>query len=344
MEKSAEAESKFYNALNILYQGDYSTLTKLKQKWSSWTRSWKNGIKISDIKIDPEKSWQELEKRNIKLVLQEESDYPSILKEIPWPPYGLYVLGKIPPEPAIAIVGTRKATDYGRKAAQWLVGELVKYNLTIVSGLALGIDAVAHETCVAADKGKTIAVLGTGLDNIYPKTNIRLSEKILKNGGGAIISEYPLGTPALPYNFPKRNRIISGLALGTIIVEAPRRSGALITAEFALNQNREVFAIPGPLFNKYYEGQNWLIKNGAKLITSIEDVLEEIGITATEKSENFDDEKQKKIFEVIKQNKKPLTAENIIEATNFNISEVNQDLTLLMMRGLIKEENGKYYL
>ena len=343
MDMNIKNEAKFYNALNILYQGDYATLTKLIQKYSSWTETWKNEIKNSEINIDPEKAWQALEKRDIKLILQEDPDYPSILKEIPWPPYGLYVLGEIPKESAIAIVGTRKATDYGKKAAQWLVQELVKYNLTIVSGLALGVDAVAHETCMTT-KGKTIAVLGTGLDNIYPKNNIRLSEKILKSGSGAIISEHPLGTPALPYNFPRRNRIISGLSLGTIIVEAPRRSGALITAEFALNQNREVFAIPGPLFNKYYEGQNWLIKNGAKLITSVEDILEEIGIAEIKKSENFDDEDQKKIFETIKESKSPLSAEAIAEITNFSISEVNQTLTLLIMRELIKENNGKYYL
>lgn len=333
-------EAKFYNALNILYQGDYSALTKLKDKWSTWTESWNNETKNS--KINADKSWEKLEKRNIKLILQEDADYPPLLKEIHCAPFGIYVLGEIPSGPAIAIVGTRKATDYGKKAAKWLAEELVKYNLIIVSGLALGIDAVAHESCLAAG-GKTIAVLGTSLDNIYPRTNIRLSEKILKNGG-AIISEYPLGTPALPYNFPRRNRIISGLSLGTIVVEAPRRSGALITSEFALNQNREIFAIPGPLFNKYYEGQNLLIKKGAKLITSIEDILEEIGINKTVQPENFDDENQKKIFEIIKNSEYPIAAEKIAEITNFNISEVNQNLTLLLMRELIKENNGKYYL
>jgi DNA processing protein len=316
-----ENETKFYNALNILNQGDYSALTKLKQNYSTWAESWKQSLNDKEgqmAKIDPDKSWQELEKRNIKLILQEDAGYPPLLKEIHCAPYGLYVLGEIPLGPAIAIVGTRKATDYGKKSAKWLAEELVKYNLIIVSGLALGIDAVAHESCLAVS-GKTIAVLGTSLDNIYPRTNIRLSEKILKNGG-AIVSEYPLGTPALPYNFPRRNRIISGLSLGTIVVEAPRRSGALITSEFALNQN------------------------GAKLITSIEDVLEEIGIAKIAQPENFDDENQRKIFEVFQDNKKPLTAEEIAEITNFSISEINQSLTLLLMRELIKENNGKYYL
>ena len=176
--------------------------------------------------------------------------------------------------------------------------------------------------------------------NFLLNTNSLLSYLSILN----LISEYPLGTPALPYNFPRRNRIISGLSLGTIIIEAPRRSGALITAEFALNQNREVFAIPGPLFNKYYEGQNSLIKKGAKLVTSVEDILEEIGISKVAQPENFDDENQRKIFEIIQNNKDSLTAENISEITNLSISEVNQDLTLLIMRELIKENIGKYYL
>src|SRR3989339_533036 len=199
--------------------------------------------------IDPDAEWKKLEKENIKVVTIGDKHYPKLLKEI------------IPQ----------------------VVNDLVKNGFTIVSGLALGVDALAHKTTVDC-KGKTVAVLGSGIDeqNIYPTQNRYLASEIIKNGG-AVISEYPLGTIAFPGNFPFRNRIISGLSLGTLVIEAAEESGALITAKYALDQNREVFAVPGSIFSPTSAGPNKLIKMGARVVTSIDDILETLNLAnATE--------------------------------------------------------------
>jgi len=204
----------------------------------------------------------------------QDKNYPAILKEIHSPPKELYVKGKIlPQEKAIAIVGTRNCSDYGKQVAYDFSSKLAKLGITIVSGLAQGIDTCAHQAALEA-KGRTIAVLGTGINNIYPRFNTKLAEEISKNG--AVISEYEPEANGTKYTFPQRNRIISGLSLGTIVIEAPERSGALITADFAMEQNREVFIIPGPIYSENSKGTNQLIKQGAKLITNIEDVLENL--------------------------------------------------------------------
>ena len=205
--------------------------------------------------------------------------YPEQLRSIYNPPKKLYFLGKhkeLLKQNGIAIVGSRKATEYGKKVAMKLSKELSKYGINIISGLALGIDTYAHlgtlqRECI----GRTIAVLGSGLDQIYPKQNIELAKQILKQGG-CIISEYPLGTKLEKQNFPERNRIISGLSKGVIIVEAGEKSGALITADCALEQGREVFAVPGNIFSAISVGSNNLIKQGAKMVTDYMEVIEEI--------------------------------------------------------------------
>ena len=205
-------------------------------------------------------------------------EYPEQLKYIYDPPQKLYVLGnkEILTQKGVAIVGSRKATEYGKKVALQISKELSEKGINIISGLALGIDTYAHlGTLQENGKGKTIAVLGSGLDEIYPKQNIELAKQILKRGG-CIITEYPTGTKPEKLNFPQRNRIISGLASGVVVVEATEKSGALITAEFALEQGREVFAVPGNIYSETAIGTNNLIKQGAKLVTSYEDITEEI--------------------------------------------------------------------
>lgn len=208
----------------------------------------------------------------------ESQDYPEQLKEIYGPPLKLYVLGnkQVLKEKSIAIVGARKATEYGKNVAMKISRQLSEKGINIISGLAVGIDSFAHlgtlqENCL----GKTIAVLGSGLDTIYPKENIELARQIIK-AGGCLVSEYQVGTSASKLNFPQRNRIISGLSKGVLVVEAGEKSGSLITAEFALEQGREVFAIPGNINKENSKGTNNLIKQGAKLITSCEEILEEI--------------------------------------------------------------------
>ena len=205
-------------------------------------------------------------------------EYPKQLKNIYDPPAKLYVLGnkELLNQSGIAIVGTRRASIYGKKVALQFSKDLSQKGINIISGLALGIDTYAHLGTLQQNSiGKTIAVLGSGLDNIYPRQNIELAKQIIKRGG-CLISEYPIGTKPERQNFPQRNRIISGLSNGVLVVEASEKSGALITADFALEQGREVFAVPGSVFSHTSMGTNNLIKQGAKLITKYEEILEEM--------------------------------------------------------------------
>ena len=201
-------------------------------------------------------------------------EYPQNLKNIYDPPKKIYLIGNkdLLYQKGIAIVGARDATQYGKKIAYNLAKELSEQNIVIISGLAIGIDSYAHKG--ALEKG-TIAVLGSGIDNIYPKENLELAREIIKNKG-CIISEYPFGTKPERLHFPQRNRIISGLSDGVVVIEASKKSGALITAEFALEQGKEVFAVPGDINKKQSEGTNQLIKDGAILLTSATDILENI--------------------------------------------------------------------
>ena len=211
-----------------------------------------------------------------------EKEYPQQLKNIYDPPQCLYVLGNknILNQKGIAIVGSRKCTNYGKEMAIKISEELSKNKINIISGLAIGIDSYAHFGNIKIQNnkneyGKTIAVLGSGIDQIYPKQNVELARKIIQTGG-CIISEYPIGTMPKKEHFPQRNRIISGLSIGVVIVEAQEKSGALITADFAIEQGREVFAVPGDVNKKESIGSNQLIKDGAKMVTSIIDILEEM--------------------------------------------------------------------
>jgi len=202
-----------------------------------------------------------------------DAEYPPLLKEIDTPPLILYVRGELKPEDAlsIALVGSRQAKDYGRRVSYQLSYQLAKRGLTVISGFAKGIDTCAHRGALEAD-GRTIAVMGNGLSLIYPAANSELVEKVIESG--ALVSEFPMGMKPRSENFPRRNRIISGLTLGTVVVEASNRSGALITARLASEQGREVFAVPGEIFSELSTGTHKLIDNGAKLISTVDDLLE----------------------------------------------------------------------
>ncbi len=214
---------------------------------------------------------------NHRLLLFESPDYPSQLKHISLPPPVLFVEGNVEvlSTAQVAIVGSRRASNNGRMHAHWLAKELSEAGLTISSGLALGIDTAAHRGALAA-KGSSLAVLGAGIDHIYPRSNVALAQELVN--GGALVSEFPLHTEPMAANFPRRNRIISGLSLGTVVVEATIKSGSLITAKYALEQNREVFAVPGPVNSQGARGCHQLLKQGAKLVESPSDVLEELGM------------------------------------------------------------------
>jgi DNA processing protein len=274
--------------------------------------------------------------------------YPRLLKEIQRPPETLWVRGApLGDEPAIAIVGTRKPSAYGIEAAKFFSGELSRRGFTIVSGLAFGIDKASHEACLEAG-GRTIAVLGSGVDRITPASHEGLAAHILQ-GGGAIVSEFPPGQDARPETFPQRNRIISGLSLGVVVIEAPETSGALITARYAAEQNREVFVVPGPIFSPNFRGSHALIREGATLVTKPEDVIEALGYGAP--TLPF-------VGDTASGNLKPeantilgclgeedgLTADELSRRTHLSMQELNVHLTFLEMARYIRRENEKIYL
>jgi len=221
---------------------------------------------------------REYETNDIAAITIFDKEYPHYLKEIYQPPWALFAKGDLSLlniEPKLAVVGSRQATQYGKNAIRLLFPELIDNGVLIVSGLAKGIDALAHE-CAIKNGGKTIAVIAGGLYHIYPKENMSLAVNMMKTQ--LVLSEYPPDTKPLKWHFPSRNRIISGLAGGTLIIEAKRKSGSLITANYAVNEGREVFSLPGSIFNPYSVGANELIQQGAKLVTKPEDILEELRI------------------------------------------------------------------
>lgn len=289
-----------------------------------------------------------LDKHNIDIITILDENYPKRLNHIYDSPKVLYKRGDFndKDELSIAIVGSRKATSYGKWATEKFVKELVKLDVTIVSGLALGIDGIAHKVALE-ENGRTIGVLGNGLDSIYPKKNKDIYEKIPQNG--AIVTEYCLGVPPLAYNFPQRNRIISGLSLGVIVIEAKEKSGSLITAYHALEQGKEVFALPGNINSIFSKGTNKLIKDGAKLIMDIDDILEEVyelqSKMMEKKVEKIDvsglSPLEMKIFNLIKEG--PIHCDSIAFNTGLDISTVYSVLTILELKGMIKEMTGRIF-
>ena len=220
----------------------------------------------------PEIIAEEAEKRGIRILTREDDEYPAVLREIAKPPLALFVRGNpICDAERIAMVGSRHASLYGKRVSEEIAMGLAGRGVTVVSGAARGVDSAAHKGALRA--GRTVAVLGCGADVAYPKENARLLDEIAATG--AVVSEYPPGTQPLPAFFPQRNRIISGLSRGTVVVEAAERSGSLITAEFALSEGRDVFAVPGSIYSNTSRGCHRLIQQGAKLVTSSEDILEE---------------------------------------------------------------------
>lgn len=289
-----------------------------------------------------------IEKHDIDITTIFDVDYPKSLHYIYDSPKVLYRRGRLLDEDkfSMGIVGSRKATSYGKWATEKFVKELVKLDVTIVSGLALGIDSIAHKATLE-EGGRTIAVLGNGLDTIYPKRNKLLYEEIPKSG--AIVTEYTLGTPPLAYNFPQRNRMISGLSLGVIVIEAKEKSGSLITAHHALEQGKEVFALPGNINSIFSKGTNKLIKDGAKILMDIEDVIEEI----YELQQKLKDKRTEEIdysglspleidiIELIKDG--PIHGDVIASNIGIDISTINSILTILELKGLIKELAGRTF-
>ncbi len=359
---------KYLLALNYFPAFGPVSLRKIWNRFSSPREIWKAkseslikaGIKretaLSFIearkKINPDLAWEKLKKENIQIISFKDEEYPSWLKEIYAPPLALYYKGniKLLKSDSLAIVGSRKCTSYGQKSLEVIGKKLLNnYQINIVSGLALGIDAKAHQVALEQNE-KTIAVLGSGLNqkNIYPASNQSLAQKIIKQNG-LLLSEFPPGVPALKHHFPQRNRIISGISKGVWIVEAAKRSGALITARYALEQNREVMALPGNIFSSASQGANQLIKQGAYLIDSEEEIGKTLDLTKKEKSainnkqaEINLSEKEKKILSQI--SKEPCHINQISRQNNLNISEVNSLLSSMELKGLIYNLGENKYI
>lgn len=396
------SQEKYWHAFNLIPELSIRNFQKILQYFPDLQTAWENAQKISALKkadlsaekaklinqkirlINPDRAYEQLHQLNIKMLINQHPNYPYLLRQIYDPPPVLYYQGKItePDEIAVAVVGTRKASFYGHKIIEEFIPSLVFHQITIVSGLAYGIDSFAHQETLK-NNGRTIAVLGCGLDQIYPPENRRLAEQIKENG--AIISEFPPGTEPCKFHFPQRNRIISGLSLGTLVVEAPEKSGALITAYQALDQNREVFAVPGSIFHDQSRGTNSIIqRNHAHVVLTAADLLQKLNeiplfktappsqttsITQPSQPEPRPAEQkplnrshrtrsrrkaspkpplarlsleEKQVLSILKP--EPLPFDQVLQKTSLSLPKVNSLLSLLELKGFIKTLPGNLYV
>lgn len=300
-------------------------------------------------KISLDAEMEKLERYKVTVLTIKDEAYPSRLKEIYDPPPVLYIRGNLAPEDdwCLAVVGTRRPTYYGREVAEQIVGDLARNRITIVSGLAKGIDATAHRSALDSG-GRSIAVFGCSLDIVYPREHVKLARQIMENG--ALISEFPLGTTPRRENFPLRNRIMSGLSLGVLVVEAGEVSGALITAGHALEQNREVFAIPGSVLSAVSRGTNRLIQEGAKLVSGANDILEELNLTMAAQQIEVKEivpatETESIILQILRNlSPEPTHIDEVGHQSRLPIATVSSALSMMELKGMIKQVGGMNYI
>jgi len=356
--------NEFLIVLNHFERFGPRRLKRLFDFFSSWEAVWNAapqelqecGLSPQAIELfldfrktsDPQKILENIFKKDIKIVLHDSPLYPSLLREIYDPPLLLYYRGELTEETfslPLAVVGTRKVSNYGKQAVRQITQELCACNIAIVSGLALGVDCLAHEAALEAD-GITIAFLGSGVDQIYPRTNYHIGEQILAKGG-LILSEFAPGTLPFKTNFPRRNRLIAGSSLGTLVIEAAEKSGALITARYALEEGREVFAVPGSIFSDNSIGPHNLLRAGARLVSNAQDICSTLGLEEVQRT-------------ILNQRKLPLTSEESVifellgaetvhvnelaRLANLDITVVNSRLTIMEMKGLVKHIGGMHYV
>ena len=296
--------------------------------------------------MDLEKIMSRILAQGIQILTWEDEGYPRRLKEIDQPPPVLYVRGKLTPEDtwAVAVVGTRRVSAYGRQVAEELAAFLAHNGITVVSGLARGVDSIAHNAALQVG-GRTIAVLGSGVDRIYPPEHAQLAEKTIASG--ALLSDYAPGTPPDALNFPPRNRIISGISMATVVVEAGDTSGALITAQFAIDQGREVFAVPGTIYAPQSKGTNRLIAQGAHPLLSMQDILNVLNLRrVTEQAEVRrvlpGNEIEEKLMSVLTH--EPLLMDEIRIKTGLPIERVSATLVMMELKGLVRQVGGMNYV
>ena len=296
--------------------------------------------------IDLERELERTEAMGVQVLIWDSPDYPRLLLETSAPPPVLYVKGELREQDAwaVAIVGTRRASTYGREVTRRLAGALARNGVTVVSGMARGIDAVAHRAALEAG-GRTIAVFGCGIDRIYPPEHRKLAEQIAAHG--ALVSDYPPGTPPEGRNFPPRNRIISGLSLGVLVTNAGKTSGALITADFAAEQGREVFAVPGSILAQGSVGPNRLIQDGAKLVAGAEDVLEELNLTMVAEQRQArqvlpEDQTEAGLLEHLSE--EPTHVDDLQEQIDLPIAQVTSTLAMMELKGMMRQVGGMKYV
>lgn len=311
-----------------------------------------DNIKDREIRKSVSKAYDDVSRNSIEVITIKDQRYPYLLKKIYDPPVLLYSLGRFKTcEASIAVVGSRRATEYGLQASETLSESLARCGFTIISGMARGVDGRAHAGALKV-KGITTAVLGCGLDIVYPVENRELMKRIIQTG--CVISEYPPGTPPIPRNFPARNRIISGLSKGVVVIEAAEKSGSLITAKFALEQGRDVFALPGNISSINSFGTNKLIRDGARIVTGLDDIFQELNVTFTRNNtavesakkhidynfEGLDEEEKLLAGLLIKEN---LHIDAISLLSNMDMKRVNSVLIMLELKGIVEQLPGKIF-
>jgi DNA processing protein len=297
-------------------------------------------------KVDLSLIWDQLHSKGIQVLTWMDEAYPQRLKEIEQPPPVLYLRGELSPEDtwAVAIVGTRRVTPYGRQVTEEISSFLAANGITVISGLARGVDAIAHHAALKAG-GRTLAVLGSGVDKIYPPENRALAEQIVAHG--AVLSDYVPGTPPESSNFPPRNRIISGLSMAVVVVEAGETSGALITAEFAAEQGREVFAVPGNILAPQSKGTNKLIQRGALPLLNASDIMEALNLTRVGQHKAARkalpaDEIEAKLLEAI--GEEPLHVDEIRNQTGLPVEKVSATLIMMELKGMVRQVGNMHYV
>lgn len=359
------SDLKYWLGISRFSKLNFEQLTRLKKTWQTGENIWRlTQIELENTGVKPRVAEefiferphinlnQELEllqKENINLVLADEAKYPELLRETYSPPFFLYYRGNLEflNKNLLAIVGTRSFSIYGKQVTLELSEKILQRGLKIVSGLALGIDTLAHSTSVKM-LIPTFGVLGSGLDDrsIYPRSNFNLAKEIIKQNG-ALLSEYPIGTTPFKNHFPARNRIIAGLSRGTLVIEAGEKSGALITAKFALDQNREVFAVPGPINHPNSFGTNSLIKRGAKAVTCVQDILEELNLETTEQYDKAEknlpaSEEELQLLKYL--SKQPRHINELSSICQVDISALNSLLMTLEIKGKVKNIGNMNYI
>jgi len=356
-------EAKFWVAFNLIpgvgtkrYQAMLARFGTLAEAWSATRSELKEAgldqrtvrvIADERVNIEPDAEWARLGKAGLRVLTWNDPAYPARLKEIDDAPPLLYVKGDLAPqdELSVAVVGTRRATPYGRQVAEEMSFQLAANRITIVSGLARGIDAIAHRSALQAG-GRTLAVLACGLDLVYPPEHKKLASEIVERG--ALISEQPLGAQPRGDFFPRRNRILSGMSLGVLVVEGDLKSGALITADFANDQGREVFAVPGSVFSTQSRGTNLKIQRGeAKLVLKVDDILEELNLqTAPQQIEmielNPPTDTEAELLRHI--SREPVHIDEVCRESGLPVSTVSSLLAMMELKGLIREIGSKAYV